>query len=441
MKTRVIIALPVALCFLMTSCEKTVVVNNEIDSVEEAQNDLSRPLEFSSRESLLDAVKSFDYDASATRSIVTGFVSYYDTVMQEDDYDERPNAIFSDAFGSILNPDGEVICDGTFFKLGLNGIYYGPLDETDNIRLLAECEELDIDSFDKVLVGDNEEYRSRNYPSVCFSDTFGLFSESQTLDSDMVATRSVMATYSDPAAGVIWGDVGHKNGRDMDQDYTWPKGSDQKTKFSSKVANDTKIYKQHYAGLYDESGVKTKTMRKKGIFWNKFTADVTSAVTNVLICEAAADFKNNPPYGWFDVSKTHYKGETFMIATKVVPSYIGLPINSKAVENECNEALKWAKENGADISEVEGVRYIVTSDNNTSPVLLKDIVVKKHAAKNTLIFNLLTYGGTFYIDKGIVNGFRTKNAQYHVDFVVYYGFSEYEGEKKGFKLICGRNLK
>lgn len=182
-------------------------------------------------------------------------------------------------------------------------------------------------------------------------------------------------------------------------------------------------------------------MRKKGIFWNKFTADVTSAVTNVLICEAAADFKNNPPYGWFDVSKTHYKGETFMIATKVVPSYIGLPINSKAVENECNEALKWAKENGADISEVEGVRYIVTSDNNTSPVLLKDIVVKKHAAKNTLIFNLLTYGGTFYIDKGIVNGFRTKNAQYYVDFVVYYGFSEYEGEKKGFKLICGRNLK
>lgn len=297
MKTRVIIALPVALCFLMTSCEKAVAVNNEIDSVEEAQNDLSRPLEFSSRESLLDAVKSFDYDASATRSIVTGFVSYYDTVMQEDDYDERPNAIFSDAFGSILNPDGEVICDGTFFKLGLNGIYYGPLDETDNIRLLAECEELDIDSFDKILVGDNEEYRSRNYPSVCFSDTFGLFSESQTLDSDMVATRSVMATYSDPAAGVIWGDVGHKNGRDMDQDYTWPKGSDQKTKFSSKVANDTKIYKQHYAGLYDESGVKTKTMRKKGIFWNKFTADVTSAVTNVLICEAAADFKNNPPYG------------------------------------------------------------------------------------------------------------------------------------------------
>lgn len=33
MKTRVIIALPVALCFLMTSCEKAVVVNNEIDSV------------------------------------------------------------------------------------------------------------------------------------------------------------------------------------------------------------------------------------------------------------------------------------------------------------------------------------------------------------------------------------------------------------------------
>ena len=438
MKKGILILLSVAVCLLMISCEKEAVVNHTSVSVEESSNDLSRPLKFSSIESLQDAIQSFAYKTTATRSIVTGFVSYFDTVMQEDGYDERPNAIFSDAFGSILNPDGEVICDGKFFKLGLNGIYYGPLDGTDNIRLLAECEGLDIDSLDKVLVDGNEEYRSRIYPSVRFSDTFGMFSESKVCDSETVATRSVAATYSDPEAGVIWGDVGHKNGGEMDQDYTWPKGSDQKTKFSSKVANDTKIYKQHYAGLYNDSGVKTKTMKKKGILWNKFTADVTSAVTNVLICEAAADFKNYPPYGWFDVSKTHHKGETIMIATKVVASYSGLPLNSKAVENECNAALSWAKEQGVDISEVEGVRYIVTSDKNESPVRLKDKIVKKHDAKNTLIFNLLTNDGTFYIDSGMVNGFRTNNAIYRMDMAVYYGFSEYDGEKRGFKLICMR---
>lgn len=439
MKTRVFIALPVALCLLMTSCEKEVAVNNGIDSVEDAPNYLSRPLEFSSKESLLDAIKSFDYDASATRSIVTGFASYYDTVMQEDDYDERPNAIFSDAFGSILNQDGEVIYDNTLLKVGQMGLVYGPVTDSTYIRNLAENMDIDSNEFDEIAINDYTEYRSKDNPSVLLSDTFGLISDATSTDYGLsVQSTGISTYYTEPTQGVIWGDVGEKKGGSMDQDYTWPKGSDQKTKFSSNVANDTKIYKQHYAGLYDESGVKTKTMKKKGIFWNKFTADVTSAVTNVLICEAAADFKNYPPYGWFDVSKTHYKGETFMIATKVVASYSGLPLNSKAVENECNAALSWAKEQGVDISDVEGVRYIVASDKNESPVRLKDKVVKKHDAKNTLIFNLLTNGGTFYIDSGMVNGFRTNNAIYRVDMAVYYGFSEYNGEKRGFKLICTR---
>ncbi len=424
----------------MVSCEKDVVINNDVDSTEEIKNDLSRPLEFSSKESLFEAIKSFDSDAPTTRSHVTGFVSYYDSVMQEDDYDERPNAILSEAFGSILNPEGEVIYGDTFLKVGLKGVIYGPVAEIDSIRLLAESDDVDINSFDKIIVGGNEEYRSQSNPSIYLSDTFGMFSDYPSSDSEIMVIRSDIATYTDPTIGVIWGDVKTKKGGEMDQDYTWPNGSAQKTNFNSKVVNDTKIYKQHYAGVYDESGVKTKTMRKKGIFWNKFTADVTSAVTNVLICEPGTGFTTNPPYGWYDVSKTHYKGETFMIATKVVPSYIGLPMNSKAVENECNEALTWAKQKGVDISDVEGVRYIVTSAPNECPVRLKDKVVKKHEAKNTLIFNLLTNGGTFYIDKGKVNGFKTKGTPlYHVDFVVYYGFSEYEGEKRGFKLICARN--
>ena len=440
MKKSVFISVSIVMCLFMASCGKELAVNQEKETAEVVKNDLSRPLEFSSKESLLDAIKSFDPDAPATRSLVTGFVSYYDSVMQEEDYDERPNAIFSDAFGSILNPDGEVIYGDTFLKVGLLGLFYGPVDEIDRIRLMAESGNVDINSFDKVLVGDNEEYRFQGDPSIYLSDTFGLFSDSRSSDTDAVVTRTDIATYSDPAAGVIWGEVKTKKGGEMDNDYIWPRGSAQKTNFTSKVVNDTKIYKQHYAGLYDESGVKTKTMKKKGIFWNKFTADVTSAVTDVLIAEQGFELKQTPSYGWYDVSKTNYKGETFMIATKIVASYTGLPVNSKAVENECNAALIWAKQNGVDISDVEGVRYVVTSMPDISPVRLKNKIVQKHDSKNTLIFNLLTSGGTFYIDEGMVNGFKNKGTSpYSVDLVVYYGFSEYNGEKRGFKLICTRN--
>lgn len=440
MKKRFFISLSIAVCLCMASCEKDVAVNQEKVAVEEIKNNLSRPLEFSSKESLLDAIKAFDPDAPATRSLVTGFVSYYDSVMQEEDYDERPNAIFSEAFGSILNPEGEVIYGDTFLKVGLQGLFYGPVDVIENIRLLAKSENIDINSFEKVLVGDNEEYRFIDNPSIYLSDTFGMFSDSPSSDSETLMTRTDIATYSDPSVGVFWGEVKTKKGGEMDNDYIWPRGSAQKTNFTSKVVNDTKIYKQHFAGLYDESGVKTKTMKKKGIFWNKFTANVTSAVIGVLISEQGYELKTIPPYGWYDVSKTHYKGETFMIATKVVASYAGLPVNSKAVDNECNDALIWAKQNGVNISDVEGVRYVVTSMPDISPVRLKDKIVQKNAAKNTLIFNLLTSGGTFYIDEGKVHGFKNKGTSpYSVDLIVYYGFSEYNGEKRGFKLICARN--
>ena len=262
MKKSVFISVSIVMCLFMASCGKELAVNQEKETAEVVKNDLSRPLEFSSKESLLDAIKSFDPDAPATRSLVTGFVSYYDSVMQEEDYDERPNAIFSDAFGSILNPDGEVIYGDTFLKVGLLGLFYGPVDEIDRIRLMAESGNVDINSFDKVLVGDNEEYRFQGDPSIYLSDIFGLFSDSRSSDTDAVVTRTDIATYSDPAAGVIWGEVKTKKGGEMDNDYIWPRGSAQKTNFTSKVVNDTKIYKQHYAGLYDESGVKTKTMKK-----------------------------------------------------------------------------------------------------------------------------------------------------------------------------------
>jgi len=57
MKKRIFISLSIAVCLCMASCEKDVAVNQEKVAVEEIKNNLSRPLEFSSKESLLDAIK------------------------------------------------------------------------------------------------------------------------------------------------------------------------------------------------------------------------------------------------------------------------------------------------------------------------------------------------------------------------------------------------
>lgn len=239
-------------------------------------------------------------------------------------------------------------------------------------------------------------------------------------------------------SGVVWAQEAIKVGPRYDSEYVWPK--EQKNKFLSnnKIANDTKIYKQFLPGYY-ESGVKTKTMKKSGLIWNKFDANVTSGIVNMMIYEAGdIAITNYLPLGWIDVNNTHYSGKSYIIATRVVPSYSYVPLSGTGVTSDCNSALAWANSNGASISSIDGVRYIVKNDPNNWTVRIKDNEVTIYDSKNTIINNIKTGGDTFYTDLGVFNQFAINSSFYRVDMIHYYGYSEYNGETRGSYLKCER---
>lgn len=98
---------------LAISCQEKTSIIETVNQVTPASESIP-PLKFSS----IDELQNTIYGIRDAASIIEGtkaafpvsdFVSYAETVMQEDGYDDRPNAICSEAFGSILNPDGEVI--------------------------------------------------------------------------------------------------------------------------------------------------------------------------------------------------------------------------------------------------------------------------------------------------------------------------------------------
>lgn len=412
------------------SNESEIQINGDIPET----NVFSMPKEFNSEADLISTIESY-IDGTKTKSSDDGFVSYYQTVMQEDGYDDRQNAIFSEALGSLLNPNGEVIFGNTLMKVGKTGVFYGPVSEAFEIRQLAESSEPLSDLFEREtkasLYDDVLLYWFIPNRNIYMCDTFGLYSgNSEQVANDFVSTKADVIT---------WSKQGKKEGGEMDNEYVWPKGGDQKNRFNSdsKVANDTKIYKQDF-GVYKEAGVKTKTMKKHGVFWKKFTAEVTSAVTSVMITEGGLAAATEAPTGWLDVNKTNYSGRSFIIATKVVNSYRDIHAGGTATDSECNAAQKWAKNNGVTVPPIEGIRYVIKEDPKNCIVHLKDIVQHYTDSKNTLIFNLKTSETKFDTDEGFFKNLKIDYSHYRVDIMFLYGYSKYNGEIKGSILHCGR---
>ena len=89
----------------LVSCEKE---ENESVNLSEALakkvTQVSNPLHFTNKEDLVATFNNY-YEKSeiASRASSDDFVSYLETVMSEDGYEDLPYAILSDAFGSILN--------------------------------------------------------------------------------------------------------------------------------------------------------------------------------------------------------------------------------------------------------------------------------------------------------------------------------------------------
>lgn len=424
------------------SCQEKTSIVETANQVTPASESIP-PLKFSS----IDELQNTIYGIRDAASIIEGtkaafpvsdFVSYAETVMQEDGYDDRPNAICSDAFGSILNPDGEVVFGDYVLKVCDRGILYSFKRDIDKIRDIAEEQELSmrlvgIPSSEFIIPTDVETgtYKIADEDGIYFYDTFGLLSVEDDFEkatSDDIQTK----------ATVIWAQEGTKTGSTYDREYVWPKSQKNTFPSNSKVANDTKIYKQNFV-VYSEAGVKTKTMKKKGLIWNKFDANVTSGISDILIHEGGyKSVIGNCPEGWLDINTANYPGQSFVIATKVVGKSSQIPTANSSIASDCDKAIAWAKSNGKTIDKVDGVRYIANDMTEDTIVRLKDIVSTKYDSKNTIIFNLKTESGSFSTSNGTFGKFKVNNGGCRVDLITFYGYSEYNNECRGSILKCAR---
>ena len=186
-------------------------MNSDDDGVTDVQK-WSSPLKFNSEDDLILAIES-NIGHIQTKSSNDGFVSYYETVMQEDGYEDRPNAIFSDAFGSVLNQDGEVIFGNTLIKVGKTAVFYGPVSETFQIRQLAELETPMTGLFEREQYPSQFEdvlaYLFTEDKRIYMCDTFGLYGNDYT-------DNSPEGSVSTKAEAINWSQQGKKEGPEMD---------------------------------------------------------------------------------------------------------------------------------------------------------------------------------------------------------------------------------
>ena len=412
------------------ACSKSErIIRSENDATKRSPSiAVSEPLVFSSVENLVEAIKRQQGKGNKAKGeIGNDFISFAATVMEEDDYDDRANAIYSEAFGSILNQDGEVIIGNVLLKVGEKGLVFGDLTKKAEIVKLAEQNEISDYKKGVCPYFPTEEcfYVVRGFDEIYIHDTFNLISGAPENDLNL-STKAV-----------IWAQSGVKTNSQMEVEYVWP--SNQKNIFdcNSNIANDTKIYRQNFV-VYSEAGVKTKTMKKTGFIWNKFYADITSAVTNICIEEGGVSSLPQTS-GWIDINETYYSGETFLIATKKVPNPSSLPTSNQELIAQCEAAKTWAHSlNSSFNDEIDGVRYVFNSTSAYSITRIKDIVESGYEKKITIIFNLKPQWSSYRTDLGLFGNFNVDEDQARIGCVTFYGHSTYNNETRGSILSCYR---
>lgn len=418
------------LVILTASCSKSARFEevNTISCPQQTVSAVSAPLSFLSINDFIEALKN-EREGGSTKSS-SSFVSFSETVMLEDDYDDRENAIYSEAYGSLLNQDGEVIVGNYLIKVGKKGIFVGPLSLKEQIDKLVKSEDFSncYPSVCPIEPDDNRYYAIPDYNDLYIHDSFNLLSKNNDKTLSII-TKS----------GGAWTQTGEKLDVNMEVEYVWP--SNQKNKFDcdNRIANDTKIYRQKYP-FYSEAGVKTKTMKKRGLIWNKFSADITSAITDLCIEEGGIKALKDNALGWVDINKTYYNGKTYNIATKVVSNISQVPKNNTELVNQCNAAKAWIKTMGKTLEEdIDGIRYIFKSDSPSYALTrIKDNIVSDHEKKLTIIFDLSPSWASFHTDDGILHTLEITEDKARIGCVTFSGCSTYKNETKGSLLNCRR---
>ncbi len=417
----------------LTACQKNIMIEQDASTKSMETLTVAPPLEFSSDVELrntLDEIKVAQENKINVKSCLPlgNFLSFAETVMQEDDYDARPNALCSEIFGSILNPDGEVIFGKYMLKIGKSGILYS-FKENKNILDILASTDINLSNVKKANTFfvnlDNTEmskmYEVCDFGGVYIYDLFGL------IGNESENPKTKWATPAD----VTFRNDEYRDGVFLKTTFTIPSGSDQKAIFSSnsKIANDTKIYNENILG-YKECGVKTKTMRKK-VVWKKFSCDLTAAITDLAIQEPG--WATIPAeYGWLDINTTHYNGRSFIIATRLTPVPMDIDMSVATLNKICEDAVAWGKEHGLNYDSIDGIRYIPKGAPQLTVVRIKDIIENNVTEKITK--QLCQAEGTFNTDKSSVGAIIVKSLGYEVIRVSMYGYSEYSGERLGSRM-------
>lgn len=340
------------LSVLFISCNKETLnleTNGEPSVVIEGS--VSKPLHFGSVQDLTSAIYNGDQKLS-TKAANDDFVSYAETIMAEDGYDDLPNAIYSTAFGSVLNADGEVEFGDYMLKVTEYGLLFAPVANKLEVDLLAQSDDLLSLCTDKTIcqaINDEKElYKIDGYSDVFFYDTFGFKSGSQqpaTKALDIQLNAQNKNAYSLGLAA-NWNNT-----------FTVPPAGQQKWMFSDgKYCNDTKIYQQDYL-VASARGLKTKTMKKGFLgIWSQVNNDLFACMDLVVLDEQATFAGVNR-----DINTVNYAGKEYVIYTVSArgmnPQTIMLKTNDQIL-SAINEGVNYAQTNGVNVV-VSGVRYIL----------------------------------------------------------------------------------
>ena len=341
----------ISFLFILFSCEKEAGNNTQIEEENKNEYIVSKPLRFDTVESLRSSVWTgiTPIDTRAPSS----FVSFAETVMLEPGYEDRPNAILSERFGSILNSEGEVEFADYMLKVTDVGIIYAPVNMRDYVMELSEDADLLFHCVEKVEgieINPLEAfYKIDSYDGIYLYDTFHLLSTdnlnlSSTIETKVISTDLVPYTLNGPL-----------------YTFTTPPAGSQKVLFyDTQYCNDTKVFQQNY-GILSDGGLKTKTMEKGALgTWHKISNPIEGGIAFFTVFE----------FGTFDgitattpdINKVKYSGKAkyvYTISARGTTPQSHIPTNVSGLINQGNTL---ALNNGLSIT-VEGIRFVLNDAN------------------------------------------------------------------------------
>lgn len=343
--------------------------------------------QFSSPEEVISALDNYSIATKAD----DGFVSYLETVMEEPGYDDQPYAILSEAFGLLLNPNGELIFGDNLLHVSKYGILYGPFEKSDIIRNLSERDDLpslcNSNGYYEPLNSDKF-YKVDGYEDIYLYDTFGTVNKENVTD---IISRSDNGPYLGNVQSIAITSTSEKTGfrkqenglwrENWGAEFTIPESGKQKQKFSDgKHCNDTKIYHQDY-GIATDTGLKTKTMKKRALgYWDKIKGDMEAGIVELSVLES---FPSGFATSQGSVCTVSFGGKSYTVKNHDVGKHSLLYYQ---------QTLTWASvEKEAKEFNVDAVRYIDGSTNQAI-TFFPNSVVKRNTNKIEMNFRV-PFGG------------------------------------------------